>query len=381
LSRVFRHYSLALLLIFFAVTAAAVNTARASGRVVLLFGFAWEGDSAAATLERSVRFAASRTDLSLMIEAVRSESAYECAVACDSLMRDESVQLIVFAGDEGAAAVVALKSAAFHVPVLKLTSDPRSFATISNYVFEFLPSGESQGRILGDYAARNLMLQGAVILAPQDARGRAVAEGFTKGFGDAGRQVDAERLYSTDAVSIRPDFDAVMADTARFGYGRDVLYADSSIRGIAAEGLFFTLSRDRIESCAKQIGTLPDNVILLGNSSWMDLDALSEQRAMTTGMYMVLPLMPEPLDTTGLVAGYRQMGAAVNEWALLGLDAGTLVGRIMATRPRSQQDVVRALANAPRMTGVATIVDFRNGHQSTAARVVRYENDGLHVVK
>jgi hypothetical protein len=372
---------------------------------VLLFAFAWESDSAAGNLERGLRFASVLSDSSVNLDVVRCGSAFETHNACDTLMRQESTRLIVFAGDEGAAAVVAMMSADHHVPVLKLTSDARTMTRLSSYVFEFLPSAETQGRILGEFAARYLGLSGAMMLSPRDARGRALSDGFSKGFSVAGGAMESQRWYAADATAIRPDVDAMFADTTRLSHGGtrlssalspeeraqlfgdaqggQVLYAGSADSVLAdssrpREGFFFTLSPDRVDSYAKQLPTLAPKTLLLGNSSWVDLE---RRETVTEGMYIVLPLIPEAADTSGLMVAYQQSGAAVNEWSLLGLDAGRLVRQIWVGQSHARPDIIRTLSDAPPISGISTRVDFRSGHENVGARIVRYENGALRVVK
>jgi len=376
--------------------------------VTLLFGFASEGDSAAAIVERSLKFGAARSDSALKFEVVRCGSSYETQAACDTLMRLDGTRLIVFAGDEGSATIVAMMSALHHVPVLKLTSDPRTLTHLSSYFFEFLPCCETQSRVLGDFAVRYLGLAGAMVFTPRDAHGRALADGFKKGLASAGALIEVQRWYSPDAAAIRPDIDAMFADTARLAHGGtrlqsalspaeraqvfgnaqsgEVLYAgpaDSLTADLsrAMEGFYFALSPDRVDAYATQLPTLAPKTLLLGNSSWVDLDALERRETVTEGMYISLPLMPQALDTTGFVTSYQQTGAIVNEWALLGLDAGQFLGKVLVSEPRSRADVTRALADAPRMTGISAIVDFRNGHENGAARIVLYRDGQLRVVK
>jgi hypothetical protein len=398
------------------VIGAACRTVRAADTVasptrsgvVLLLAFSWEGDSAAALIERGVRFGVAHSDSTLGFDVVKCGSAYEVRAACDTLMQQESRRLIVFAGDEGAAAVVAILSSQHRMPVLKLTGDSRSMTPLSNQFFEFLPSGETQGRTLGDFAARFLGLSGAMVYTPLDARGRALADGFKSGFVKAGGALEVQQWYPPDAMAIRPGIDAMFADTARkalggtrlnsalspeeraqmFGssQGGEVLYAGQadtlhgdSVR--AREGFFFALTPEHVEGFAKQLPTLAPKTVLLGNSSWVDLDVLERRETVTNGMYIVLPLMPEALDTSGFLVSYQQTGAVVNEWSLLGLDAGRFLGQVISGAPRTRMDIARALTEAPRMTGISVIVDFQKGHENTAARVVRYEDGGLRVVK
>jgi hypothetical protein len=395
------------------VEAPAKTEAQASspdGHVVLLIAFAWSEDPAALDIEKSFRYAATSVCAGLTVEVVKAGSPYETAAACDSLMTKDGLRLIVFAGDEGSAATVALLSAQHKMPVLKITSDPRPLTGISSYLYEFLPSSEAQAQALGDYAAKNLGMPAAVVLTSEDAKGRALGDGFRKAVERAGARIDAEKFYSPEATNIRTDVGEVFSAQERkergkvsletsltseeraqaFGdsSGGEVLFNTPPADSVGTDtlkhedGFFFTLSPDKIEAYSNQLRQLPDEVMLLGNSSWVDLEALGKTKAITDGMYMSVPLLPEAPDSnTDIKSFTTATGAIASEWAILGLDVGGFVGKIMASTPRSRQEVLKAITGFSPYTGISVTVDFRTGRENKSTRILRYEGGDLKTVK
>jgi ABC-type branched-subunit amino acid transport system substrate-binding protein len=416
-----RLFLIALVFVCVAMTFAAEPTSKTlaaptkteatpDGHVVLLIAFSWSDDPAALDLEKSFRYAATLGCPGLQVDVVKCGSPYEAITACDTLMTKDWLRFMVFAGDEGSAAAVALLSAEHKMPVLKVSSDPRPITNLSSYLFEFLPSSEAQAQVLGEYAVKTLGMPSAAVLSSQDARGRALADGFRRAVEKAGARIDTVKYYPPDATNVRTEVGEVFSAQERkergmvsletsltpeeralaFGdsSGGEVLFnttaADSTRKDTLKheDGLFFTLTPDKIEAYANQLRQLPDGVMLLGNSSWVDLQALAKADGVTDGMYITVPLLPDVPDTTAAVKTYTSAtGAIASEWAILGLDAGDFVGKIMATTPRSRSEVMKAIPGLSPYAGVSVMADFRSGHENKSARILRYEAGDLKIVK
>jgi ABC-type branched-subunit amino acid transport system substrate-binding protein len=379
--------------------------------IILLMAFDWADDPAALELERGFFFALRRVVDSSNVAIIKVESPIECAQACDSLMVPSGPHLIVFAGDDGAAAVVALKSAASHTPILKLTSDAQSVSKLSSSVFEFLPSAAAQGDILGKFAVRNLNVTAAMLLSERDLRGHAAVAGFRHGFAAAGGSIEAARDYAPDASSVRGELTDLFSSQSRLSHGgkplnealssseRTEAFGDS-MRGevlfdqskadsdtvdsvaVNREGLFFALSTEKLELFSSQLPTVPEGTILLGNSGWINLETLKRHQNALDGMYMVAPLLSQGTDSNSVLSAYMQETKAdAGAWELLGLDVGAFVGHLMASAPRNRADVAKALLNAPHFTGAAVIVDFDGSQENKSARILRFEDGVLRVLR
>jgi hypothetical protein len=318
-------------------------------------------------------------------------------------MQKSDVKLVAFAGDEGPAAAVALLSAKHRVPVLKLTSDARSYTVMSPYVFEFLTGGERQAEVLGRFAAKTLRLEQLMILSPADTRGRVLASSFRSGVEQAGGRVEDARVYEPESQNVRPELAAIFSSESRMSSGRPPLTAaltpeerteafGDSQRGEVlfsgeidstsppprlGEGVFFVVSPEKAESYTGQLTLLPPGTMLLGNSSWVSAGVLSGEHAGVEGMHIVVPLLPQVVEKDALLSGYEaETGGEANEWELLGLDAGSFVGKLAAS-PRAKQDWAKVIPQMPRFSGRAVEVDFGGAHENRVAKILRFENGEL----
>jgi hypothetical protein len=122
--------------------------------------------------------------------------------------------------------------------------------------------------------------------------------------------------------------------------------------------------------------------VLYGNSSWIDLDALSKQSTVTEGMFIAAPLLPEATQQDTLLQLYqRAVGDTASAWELLGLDAAEFVGKIMARKPRDRASLREDILRSAPYSGRAVTVDFKGTHENKSARVLKYENGELEPVR
>jgi len=383
---------------------------EAGSGLVLMLGFAWPDDPAAVGFERAFRFALNRSDYRSGLTVVRPGSPLETASLCDSLAKTGGPLLIVFAGDEGSAAAAVFRTAEHRLPLLKITADQRSYTSLSPRVFEFLPSGQTQAEMMGQFAAVNLGLSVGMILAPEDAKGRAHEEGFRKGITRTGGVIEAKEFYPTLATNVRSEISGLFGNekrkargasllpgalteeerTAMFGdpQGGEMLLGGDDTDSMVvfdsdeAEGFYFVLAPERMEMYASQLTRLPEGTVLLGNSSWLNEPALARYPSLTNGMYLAAPLLPQGNESTGGLSDYRQMtSAAADAWELLGLDAGEFTGLVLSRNPRTRREVVQALSSIPRYEGAAVTVDFSEGRENRAARILRYEYGELREIR
>jgi hypothetical protein len=390
-------------------TAADKTAERASAvkdgdtKAVLLISFGWP-EGPAENIRRSFLYAARQAFPPYTVDIVQCGSPWEATAACDSVMQVSEVRLVVFAGDEGSAASVALLSAKRRVPVLKLTSDTKSFAPFSTHLFELLPSGEKQAEALGQFTVRDLHLAQTMILRSNDARGITLGSSFERGVTNAGGTLDVTRSYEPETQNIRPELAEIFSDQRRlargaaplkaaltpeertevFGdaHGGEVLFSgteedSTSPAVLTGEGLFVVLTPDKVGSYAAQLTMLPKGTILLGNSSWINPAALSDHDPVTSGMHIVAPLLPKAVAKDGLIDGYEaEKSGEANEWELLGLDAGEFVGKVM-NNPRGRQDLTKIIPQMPRFVGRVVEVDFGGAHENRLAKILRFENGEL----
>ncbi|MBI5059043.1 ABC transporter substrate-binding protein [candidate division KSB1 bacterium] len=376
--------------------------------VTVILSFGTPGDPDAEDLERAFRFAAEHAATPFAAVIVHAASAFEAASIAGRAMQDDGTRLVVCAGDEGSAVAVALLSKQLQTPVLKLTSEPRSFTSLSSWLYEFLPSLEAQGEVLGNYVVKQRMCRFACSLTPDDDRGSALASGFRMGVERSKGVLDGERFYAAGAPRILPELteiyrtqasrlSAADAAIALSAGEREELFGDSaggevlavSVDGAAAaagnadhDALFFALGSDRIDAYAAQLKTLSRHTLLCGNSGWIHDAALERNRRVTDDMLIVSPMLPVPRDTSAMLTAYHDAtDTPASEWELLGLDAAAYVARALAAGADSRAEVIRIMNELDQFDGAAVQVDFRYGHENRAARLLEYSGGGLKVIK
>jgi ABC-type branched-subunit amino acid transport system substrate-binding protein len=335
-------------------------------------------------------------------------STHECAQIARQLMADDKTQLLVFAGDEGSASTLALLSDKYQVPILMLTGYAHSFTDLSDEVFEFLPSRSAQSSALAEFAAKELQIHSFLELVPSDDEGRALEDGFRKRAESEGATVKAVEWYSPRAPSVRvqlrslfaaskvnskedAQLNAALSDselTALWGGNEGevlLLNREDSLQALtegAKEALFFAIPSGRVADMASQIGSLPPQTILLGNSSWIDDKDLERFTEVSEGLIVAAPLIPET-DKPGLLQDSYEdsVGREAGLWELLGMDAAALLTKVMTKQPVSRQATKDALMEVDFFEGSAVRLEFQGGRENQAVRILRYEGGTFQILK
>ena len=335
--------------------------------------------------------------------------------ACDSLMAEDGpARLLVFAGDEGAAAAVALMSAEYHMPVLKLTSDTRSFARFSDSLYEFLPSMELQSQRLAEYAAKDLKLPTAVTLTPEDARGRALGDGFRQRPRKPQRpNLLAQRFYHPRSVRY-PARRGGCCFPIRAARAR----RHRAERGAAARtsGRRCSAIRSRARCCLPRAArdSATAAAPAAGQGSFLLRDRARKGRSLRAATSVAArghaAVRQQQLDGfRGALApavgdrrhvhqraaaaahrrsrrvlgclSSRQHNRDATDWERLGLDAGPVCQPGHGGPDRARGSDVRGGSAETPFTGRAVIVEYAGGRENRAVRVVRFENRELRLVR
>jgi ABC-type branched-subunit amino acid transport system substrate-binding protein len=379
-----------------------------SSAVVVLLAFP-EGEAPEArALRQSMEFALRHSSPRVSVVFKEVASTYECAQTARQILADEKTQLLVFAGDEGSASSLALLSDRYQIPVLMLTGYAHSFTDLSDYVFEFLPSRFTQSLALAQFAAKDLQIRSFLELVASDDEGRALEEGFRRGVERAGGAVKAVEWYSPRAPSVRAPLRSLFATskgdskdeaqlsaaltdselTALWGGSEGevlLLNREDSLQVLtqgAKEALFFAIPSGRVADMASQMGSLPPQTILLGNSAWIDEQALEQFTEISKGLIVAAPLIPE-IDEPGFLQQLYEdsVERRAGLWELLGMDAATFIATVMTRQPASRQAMKDALRGISPFEGTSVRLDFQEGRENRAVRILRYEEGTFHVLK
>lgn len=376
--------------------------------VVVLLAFP-EGEAPEAhALRQSMEFALRHSSPRVSVVFKEVGSTYECAQTARQILADEKTQLLVFAGDEGSASTLALLSDRYQIPVLMLTGYAHSFTDLSDYVFEFLPSRFTQSLALAQFAAKDLQIRSFLELVASDDEGRALEEGFRRGVERAGGTVKAVEWYSPRAPSVRAPLRSLFATskgdskddaqlsaaltdselTALWGGSEGevlLLNREDSLQVLterAKNALFFAIPTGRVADMASQMGSLPSQTILLGNSAWIDDQAMEQFPEVSKGLIVAAPLIPE-IDEPGLLQQLYEDSVArkAGLWELLGMDAATFIATVMTRQPASRQAMKDALRDISPFEGSSVRLDFQKGRENQTVRILRYEEGVFEVLK
>lgn len=370
-------------------------------KILLLLAFPDLRDPAAEQLRESFLFASGQLD-HFDVDVVRAGSAYASVLELDSAAK-EGYDLLVFAGDEGAATAVALANAELEFPILKLTSTPRPLAQLSTGMVEFLPSQETQAVTAARFAAMELKIKHGLLITPENDIGEAHFSGFSR-CADFGLILDGSVKYPADANNIRPDLYDLMSSPNRLARGGEVAEAilsraereklfgsdnqgETSLvplpeSAVGEEALFFSISNEQINNFCTQLGRLPQDMRLIGNSSWLDERSLINQISVTRDMLIVAPLLPFADKQTELyLALDEHEDFDVTPWQLLGLDAAEFVSAVMSRQISSGADFVDAARDVGHFSGSAVEVEISATGENRHARIIRFDGAELKVVK
>jgi hypothetical protein len=372
------------------------------GAIVVLLAFPEEEVPEARALKQSIEFAVEHGSVRFPVVFREVTSSLECAQAAEQVLSGETVRLLLFAGDEGSATTLALLSGKYQVPVLMLTGYPHSLTNLSDYVFEFLPSRFTQSQALAQFAVKDLKIHSFLELADSNEEGRALEQGFRQSATAAGGIIEASEWYPASTPSIRAslrnlfsalpggaqgdsELSAAVSDSelnTLWGAGNGevlLLGKEDSLKPqkAAHEALFLAIPSGRAADMASQIATLLGDRVLLGNSAWIDPQALQEFPEIDGSLIVAAPLLPDVEAVDGLQQLYEDScQRKCSLWELLGLDAGVFVGNVMAGQPDSPGQVYQVLRSSPVFTGISVQLDFHEGRENRIVRILRYD-DGV----
>ncbi|MBK6766829.1 MAG: tetratricopeptide repeat protein [bacterium] len=282
--------------------------------VVLLLGFPDQHDIAPQQLDDAFVFAAQQL-AAFDCEVWYASSAFGTVQALDSAAQND-VDLIVFAGDEGSAMALTLANSERNMPVMKLTSTPRSMASLCETMIELLPSQETMAASAAKYVAMELGVRHGLMLTPDSDLGKAHRDGFGRSEA-CGLVLDAQLTYPADVANVRRELYDLMSTPARLERGGEMVDAllsrkereqifggsgevsvqavttESSQGGTGSEAFFLSLQTEQINSYCSQLANLPKGMFLVGNSSWLDARALATQAKVTRDMIIVVLCCPK----------------------------------------------------------------------------------------
>lgn len=375
--------------------------------VVLLLSFPDANDTAPQQLDQAFTFASQELD-AFDCEVWHAGSAFGAVQALDSAAQNE-VDLVVFAGDEGSATALALANSAHSLPILKITSTPRSMAVMCESMVEFLPSQETMAGAAAKYAALELGVRHGILLTPDSDVGRAHRDGFAR-IKDFGVSVDADHTYPADAGNVRRELYDVLSAPARLERGGDMVDAllsreereklfggggagevsvqaanvneQDSATASGTEVFYFSLQSEQVNNFCSQLGNLPRGMLLVGNSGWLDERSLIAQATITRNMLITAPLLPQADRHTELYLALDEHNDFdLTAWELLGIDAADFVSAVLTEQLARGADFVQAARDVGYFRGAAVHAEIGANGENRMARILKFDGETLMAVK
>lgn len=241
-------------------------------------------------------------------------------------------------------------------PFISPLNSQRGLASVSPYTFQINPDAELKGKFLAEYAVHELKFNTFAILAPADAYGQAMVNGFEETVLDSGREVVEKQWYYQDTQDFSRQFKAIRKKGFYITFRDSVMSIDSVLtdeeiqeqfQQYLTETLFSDKTRREIDSTqvpspgidALFIITYPEYVpfmgpqfafqniqtTLLGNEGWNIPDQLIQQRVYLDGLVYISAgyFDPESWNYRTFLSRFRQeMQESPNKYHLLGYDIG-----------------------------------------------------------
>ena len=146
--------------------------------------------------------------------------------------------------------------------------------------------------------------------------------------------------------------------------------------------LFFCIPSGRATEMISQMGTLPRRTTFLGNSAWIDAEALQEYPEVSDGLIIAAPLLPEAKFRGLMQQVYEDsIGQKASLWELLGIDAAKFVGEIVSKKPESRSAFKETLEQTESFFGTSVQLDFMGGRENQAVRILEYKNKSFLILK
>jgi hypothetical protein len=327
------------------------------------------------------------------------------------------------------------------VPLISPTANGNGIAAAGEYIFQANPDYETRGRAMARYAVGTLGLKTVATLAPSDAYGKYLAEGFAREAIRLGAKVITQQWYQKGASDLKSQFENMRragmseeaeamisfagkmkpTDIMRFVemgvpkkrldslMARGAIIRANDLLGPAARerldsvGLrpFFDLTRvDSVEypvkaiqavyvpiSGSAEIGVVSSQLVyfnfvtqLLGSGEWNDLTELHDHKRYCTGMVFDLDSYPEISS-----GSYREFAAGFaarfkknpSKNALYGYDTAQLVLQQIRNGAATRTGLMKSLGAVRDYRGLHSRIGFSTGRVNQWLPIVKFNGDTL----
>jgi len=336
-----------------------------------------------------------------------SESSMLRAVhAIQELIRDERIVAVIgeLEGDKSVA-IGAIAGMA-QLPVLVPASNTTGLTSVAGTVFQLNMDLAHRGRLLAEFAVRELGCRSFATLAPADEYGMEMADAFSNRVDELGGIVVAQEWYYDSPEDLSNQFKRIrrlgllywLADSlARRSSGGSLptsaqvqamfqalndsirIHAkpgeptnvvdeeDYPVRGVDA--IFFPIHPDDIPYVSSQFARFNIRARPLGGAEWYSPELLQTNRRYLENLVFVTDWFFDEADST-----YRRFrdefrletGTSPDRWAAYGYDSMSLILRALAEGAVTRQELCQVLQGTEKVPGIRGLTTFKGNDRSNA---------------
>ena len=274
------------------------------------------------------------------------------------------------------------------------TATDEGIADMGENIFQMNVTTGVLGRKIARYAIDNLSIKEFVILAPQTAYGRILAESFKEELHKKNCELVDEQYFEEGANDFREQFQAIRnklltrhlerTSIERGGdfrgvvsYRDSILYADSTL---AVGGIFIPAEAEDIVMLAPQVAFHRIRTQILGSSGWHQPNVLKDgKRYVVNAVFSTsFELDQSSKEWQEFTRSYKnRYNSEPDRVAALGYDAAALI--MKAIRETGSDDPVRVrdlLAKTSQYHGLSGVVSFEEGHRANNESAVYKITEG-----
>lgn len=393
-----------------------------------------------------MRIAADRfneTSISKVNLEVRDTEGEEAVAArvVTELSSDADVVAILGPTSSSEAFAAAGIAQANGVPLITPTATSNGIADIGSHIFQANPDYDVRGRGMAAFAQRTLKADTFAVLAPADAVGKLMADGFIRQVQENGDDLVSVQWYYAGSTDLRSQIEEIrrvalqrkvvpyvnfavpmphrlilemvisgadqrmidslvetgssMSVDSLLGPG-GLVFADSlgipvSYREVDIDSLGITVdnvdaifvpiaSSEEIAVVSSQLRFFNFAGTMLGTGDWDDPTELDRNRRYTLGVIYSVDSYVDTRDSAyrAFTAEYaRRVGRQPSVNALIGYDAAQLLLSVIAKGATVRREISEGLSQVRGFRGLRSNISFTPGRVNGFLWVVRYQQDGV----
>jgi len=293
-----------------------------------------------------------------------SKDSPKDAIAAFNRLETESVPVIIATGD-----VVTLNLAPIvderKIPMVATIAAGPNIPQKSGWVFRIFIQATRQAETIANYAAKNLGLKSAAVLAINNEFGEATSGTFKSAFEKLGGRITGIETYG-------------VAD-------RDIRTQITKLKGANPEAIYITGFGDGYGACVKQVRELKFTGLMLSDATLSTPFFQQQTAPANEGAYFTSTLYDENSQegqTSSFISHYRaKFNTDPSFFAAFAYDSMNLVALALARSDGTPQGIRNALASIKDYQGVIGKVSFiENGDSDFPLVVKKIENGKAKIV-